>query len=303
MMKALNTRFLLSAIALAASCSALLGSANAAPSASLVTAQQQEMDRQALPLLNAPEVQKAREAAMALWGKQPGGVSADAKATLAGAIDEMVYHSLRAGVADDPTHPRVAWTLAPPYALKNAKVPGSRFAGDNPDRIYRYTAADAAYKYEIRGKRGHKPAQHEFSFESTSAISLVSPPLVALYSKDVDVAKDGSFVVTADSTPANGRRNHLQLPAGTKAVLFRDTVVDWSTDYNIITIKRLDGDDKSGKPAARSHDEHPDCMQQDELLLEIAQLVSTYAVIYLVDITEVPDFNRMYELYDHMSVR
>ena len=38
-------------------------------------------------------------------------------------------------------------------------------------------------------------------------------------------------------------------------MLFRDTVVDWSTDYNIITIKRLDGDDKSGKPAARSHDE------------------------------------------------
>merc|ERR1712154_138834 len=30
----------------------------------------------------------------------------------------------------------------------------------------------------------------------------------------------------------------------------------------------------------------------------IAERVRKYAVIYLVDITEVPDFNSMYELYD-----
>ena len=36
----------------------------------------------------------------------------------------------------------------------------------------------------------------------------------------------------------------------------------------------------------------------DEVLYSIAELVKNYAVIYLVDTTEVPDFNTMYELYD-----
>jgi hypothetical protein len=162
-----------------------------------------------------------------------------------------VYHALRAAIADDPAQPKVAWTLAPAYSARQTQIPGSRFGGDSPDRIYRYAAADPAYRYEIRGQRGPKPAQHEFSFESTSSISLITPVKVALYSKDIDVAKDGSFVVSADSTPADGRRNHLQLPEGTKAILIRDTVADWSTDYNRVTIARLDGSDGP----ARSHED------------------------------------------------
>lgn len=46
------------------------------------------------------------------------------------------------------------------------------------------------------------------------------------------------------------------------------------------------------------HDWDPDCMLQDETLYAIADKVSNFAVIYLVDITEVPDFNKMYELYE-----
>jgi U5 snRNP protein, DIM1 family len=46
------------------------------------------------------------------------------------------------------------------------------------------------------------------------------------------------------------------------------------------------------------HDSDPTCMVQDEVLMSIADKVKNFAVIYLVDITEVPDFNNMYELYD-----
>ena len=45
------------------------------------------------------------------------------------------------------------------------------------------------------------------------------------------------------------------------------------------------------------HDYDPDCMVMDETLFGIAEKVKNFAVIYLVDITEVPDFNAMYELY------
>jgi DIM1 family U5 snRNP protein len=50
------------------------------------------------------------------------------------------------------------------------------------------------------------------------------------------------------------------------------------------------------------HDWDPDCMAMDELLHSIAPKVKNFAVIYLVDITKVPDFNQMYELYDAMTL-
>jgi DIM1 family U5 snRNP protein len=46
----------------------------------------------------------------------------------------------------------------------------------------------------------------------------------------------------------------------------------------------------------RDHD--PDCMLQDEVLSKIAEDIKNFAVIYVVDISDVPDFNAMYELYD-----
>ena len=45
-------------------------------------------------------------------------------------------------------------------------------------------------------------------------------------------------------------------------------------------------------------DSDPTCMIQDEILMNIAEKVKNFAVIYVVDIDEVPDFNNMYELYD-----
>jgi hypothetical protein len=45
------------------------------------------------------------------------------------------------------------------------------------------------------------------------------------------------------------------------------------------------------------------CFQaQDEVLYQLAEEVKNFAVVYLVDITETPDFNQMYELYDPCTV-
>ena len=46
------------------------------------------------------------------------------------------------------------------------------------------------------------------------------------------------------------------------------------------------------------HDHDPTCMEQDEVLYSVAEDVRNFCIIYLVDITQVPDFNDMYELYD-----
>lgn len=40
------------------------------------------------------------------------------------------------------------------------------------------------------------------------------------------------------------------------------------------------------------HDGDPQCMKMDETLNSVSERVQNFAVIYLVDITEVPDFNK-----------
>jgi len=50
------------------------------------------------------------------------------------------------------------------------------------------------------------------------------------------------------------------------------------------------------------HDWDETCMQMDEVLASVADKVKNFACIYLVDISEVADFNAMYELYDPCTV-
>uniref|UniRef100_A0A061QPV1 U5 snRNP protein, DIM1 family n=3 Tax=Tetraselmis sp. GSL018 TaxID=582737 RepID=A0A061QPV1_9CHLO len=46
------------------------------------------------------------------------------------------------------------------------------------------------------------------------------------------------------------------------------------------------------------HDWDETCMEMDEIISSVADKCKNFAVFYLVDISEVPDFNTMYELYD-----
>jgi DIM1 family U5 snRNP protein len=46
----------------------------------------------------------------------------------------------------------------------------------------------------------------------------------------------------------------------------------------------------------------PACMVMDEVLYKIANDVVNMAAIYVVDISEVPEFNAMYELYDPCTI-
>ena len=70
----------------------------------------------------------------------------------------------------------------------------------------------------------------------------------------------------------------------------------WAVDRAIV-------DEKDKLVIIRFGQDHDtDCIQMDEILYKIADKVSNMAVIYLVDIKEVPDFNKMYELYDPVTV-
>jgi DIM1 family U5 snRNP protein len=50
------------------------------------------------------------------------------------------------------------------------------------------------------------------------------------------------------------------------------------------------------------NDYDKDCIIMDETLSKISELVQNFAIIYLVDIKKVNDFNSMYELYDNCTI-
>lgn len=50
------------------------------------------------------------------------------------------------------------------------------------------------------------------------------------------------------------------------------------------------------------HDWDPQCALMDEVLAAVAEKLRNLCLIYLVDISQVPDFNAMYELYDPCTV-
>ena len=50
------------------------------------------------------------------------------------------------------------------------------------------------------------------------------------------------------------------------------------------------------------HDADKICMQNDEILVKCAETTQKFAVFYVVDISQVPDFNTMYELYDSCTI-
>ena len=64
----------------------------------------------------------------------------------------------------------------------------------------------------------------------------------------------------------------------------------WEVDQAIVTEENRVVVVRFGRDA------DPDCMVQDETLAKIADDVKNFAVIYLVDTVEVPDFNVMYEI-------
>jgi hypothetical protein len=226
-------------IAMAAALAQLALSATAVAGVPLLTVDQKEAQTQAITLSGDAGVKTASAAAIESYRAAPPGQLADGKTNLNAAVDELVFGTLLA-LNNDPAHPKVLWSQSLPYTIGAYQVAGGRYGGDDPDRIYRSIAADPNHQYVIHGHRA-AGASLDFSFEAISGPALWGKAKAALQAKDIDVGADGSFTVTADATPVDGRRNHLQLPPGTANILARDTLNDWASQLpNELSVERVD---------------------------------------------------------------
>ncbi len=215
------------------------------PGPILLTRQQRQIDRAALALAADPQVVAARDAVVQAWSALPLAKEPDGKSQLAGAVDELVFFAARTAVESEQFAPTIVWAIAAAHSDGGVTIPGSRFGIDDPDRIYRSATIDPALSYVIHGQRNPQPSNRDFLFEVTGADLKT---LGSLPARDIDVAADGTFVITVDATPANGRRNHLTLPANATGLLIRDTLADWTSQLpNRLTIAVVGG--PAPKPA------------------------------------------------------
>jgi hypothetical protein len=131
-------------------------------------------------------------------------------------------------------------------------VPLSGTMIDNPDNIYRSIPIDGAAIYVITGRIVFPaPAQQTFTLYNQTAgtqknekvrTNLAENGSLSLQSLDIE--RDGSFTITADASPANGRKNHLQTdPAARNAsILVRDTLLDWGRENPVqLSVSRTAG--------------------------------------------------------------
>ena len=80
------------------------------------------------------------------------------------------------------------------------------------------------------------------------------------------------------------------------SVVLPHLVTGWHVDQAIMTEEERLVVIRFGR------DWDPDCMRQDEVLYRIAERVKNFAVIYVCDLDQVPDFKQMYELYDPLTL-
>jgi hypothetical protein len=222
------------------------------PGAILGTPKQIESDRKTLAIYNRREVQAAIDELAAWHAKHPVADHPDARQTLRRAAEAMAMAQTHGVVAADPDRPAVLWGTTGPHSWGDLVLPVQGVMIDNPDNIYRGIPIDAAANYVIEGRVIHPaPAQQTMVLHNeksgadpnqqvrsqqveNGAVSLDSLP----------VARDGTFTVTVDASPANGRANHLQSdPAVSDAyILVRDTIPDWSRQNPVqLSVKRISG--------------------------------------------------------------
>ena len=122
-----------------------------------------------------------------------------------------------------------------------SRVGGSRGHGGGstiPTRVYRVIPISGAERYEIRGRVGEHPMTENYFTLWNAHMGTVD----VLNGRTMEVGSDGSFTITVDSSPAEGRPNHVQSSPEAHEFYVRDVLLDWGRDDpNWFTVERLGG--------------------------------------------------------------
>jgi hypothetical protein len=209
-------------------------------------------DAMATRIVASRAVQKALKKLAKLYEEDSTADLPDARSTLDQAVAATAM-SLAVGMVNkDPDRPGAYWSITPPHDWDDLHVPLAGLMVDNTDNIYRQIPVDGAASYEIKGRLIGQGLTQETFILHNEASGATSDQEVknqeeehgSVFLNNLPIAPDGSFTITIDSSPANGRVNHITTDPNVRDgyIIVRDTVSDWSRENPVaLEVRRLSG--------------------------------------------------------------
>lgn len=208
---------------------------------------QVELERHAIRLLARPGLQQELGSLEAKWkGRWPELLHPTLDQTHA-SIEELAFLVALETIDGDPRRPHIVQISMSPHTWFGTNVPGGRWGIDNPDTQYFLVPLEADSSYVIIGKRhAPGPIDSNYSFSNLDGWRTLSN----IAHDQLQVARDGSYTITLDNSPADGRPNHIQLSEGGDSLLIRNTLADWSEERaDSLEVKRVSGPRPNDEPS------------------------------------------------------
>jgi hypothetical protein len=203
----------------------------------VATPEQHEHELAALELVEHPTVKAAYAEVAETWLGRAKASEA-MRAVFEPAFEEVMFSAAVWSSNQDPLRPKVTTITRLEHEVDGRRIPGSRWGIDNPDSVYRAIPISGDERYEIRGTVGaHRMTENYFTLWNQHMGTVD-----VLDGRRMHVESDGSYLITVDADPANGRPNHVRSTPEAHELYIRDVLLDWSRDdANHIAIERLGG--------------------------------------------------------------
>ncbi|MBO0679730.1 hypothetical protein JRC04_19870 [Mycolicibacterium sp. S2-37] len=217
----------------------------------VATASQHEQELAALELIEHPTVKAAYHSVAENWLSRAKASDA-MRERFDAAFAEVMFSAAVWSSNQDTMRPKVSCITRLGHPVAGRSIPGSRWGIDNPDSIYRVIPISGDERYEIRGRVGANRMTENYFTLWDAHMGTVA----VLNGRTMAVESDGSFVITVDADPADGRPNHVQTTPAAHEFYIRDVLLNWDRDDpNHLAVERISG---SAAPPARTLDEQAD---------------------------------------------
>jgi len=148
--------------------------------------------------------------------------NAEHQARFAAEYEQAAFCGFMNAANDDPLYPRLHAFARFAHETNGVAIPATKSAHPNPDYIYRFVPIDGESYYLLHGKvPANGPLVCEYAMLTAEQVYQKNVSL-----KDLEIAADGSFTISVDPDPADGRPNHFQTNAESFQLLLRDVIGD-----------------------------------------------------------------------------
>ncbi|MBY0289177.1 MAG: hypothetical protein K2X52_18870 [Mycobacteriaceae bacterium] len=201
----------------------------------VATASQHNQELAALELMEHPTVKAAYRSVAETWLSRAKASEA-MRQRFDDAFAEVMFSAAVWSSNQDKLRPKVSCITRIGHPVAGRAIPGSRWGIDNPDSVYRVIPISGDERYEIHGRVGaNRMTENYFTLWDANMGTVA-----VLNGRTMEVDAEGSFVVTVDSDPANGRPNHVQTTPEAHEFYIRDVLLNWDRDDpNHLSVQRL----------------------------------------------------------------